>query len=67
MVYDVNSKQLIYSRTYSCLFGEYRTTEKGATLSKAFQETVRCPYPKNSVRIEFYTRNQYSDFEKGKK
>ena len=64
MVYDVNSKQLIYSRTYSCLFGVYKTTEKGATLSKAFQETERCPYPKNSVRIEFYTRNQYSDFEK---
>lgn len=64
MVYDVKTNQLIYSRTYSCLFGEYRTTKKGATESKAFQETVRCPYPKKTVRIEFHTRNQHSDFEK---
>ena len=64
MVYDVKTNQLIYSRTYSCLFGEYRTTEKGATQSKAFKETIRCPYPKKSVRIEFLTRNQHSDFEK---
>ncbi|MFA7402054.1 MAG: M64 family metallopeptidase [Bacteroidales bacterium] len=64
MVYDVKTNQLIYSRTYSCLFGEYRTTEKGATQSKAFKETIRCPYPKKPVRIEFLTRNQHSDFEK---
>lgn len=63
-VYDVKTNQLIYSRTYSCLFGEYRTTEKGSTQSKAFQETIRCPYPKKTVRIEFLTRNQHNDFEK---
>jgi hypothetical protein len=66
MVFDSSSNQLIYSRTYSCLFGEYRTTEIGKTVSKAFKETVLCPFPKNTIRIEFHTRTQKSNFENRK-
>ncbi|MBP7102909.1 MAG: peptidase M64 [Bacteroidales bacterium] len=66
MVFDSSSNQLIYSRTYSCLFGEYRTTEIGKTESKEFKETVLCPFPKNTVRIEFHTRTQKSNFENKK-
>ncbi|HOF16436.1 MAG TPA: M64 family metallopeptidase [Bacteroidales bacterium] len=65
-VYDSASNLLLYSRTYSCLFGEYRTTEVGKTKSKDFKETVLCPFPKKTVRIEFYTRKQQLAFEKKK-
>ncbi len=64
MVFDMSTNQLLYSRTYSCLFGEYRTTEIGEKEIKAFNETVLCPFPKKTVRIEFYTRNQKNAFEK---
>ncbi len=64
MVFDSLTNILIYSHTYSCLFGEYRTTEQGKKITKSFKETVLCPFPKNTVRIEFYTRTQKSDFEK---
>jgi hypothetical protein len=61
-VYDLNTNQLIYSRTYSCLFDEYRTTEKGEKKRKAFKETVLCPFPKNEVEVKFFTRTPSSDF-----
>ncbi len=65
-VYDSASNLLLYSRTYSCLFGEYRTTEEGITKDKAFKETVLCPFPKKTVRIVFYTRKEQLTFEEKK-
>ena len=61
-VYDSKTNQLIYSRTYSSLFDEYRMTEEGEKKKKAFKETVLCPFPKNEVEIRFFTRTSFSDF-----
>lgn len=61
-VYDLTTNQLIYFRTYSCLFDEYRMTEKGEKKKKAFKETILCPFPKNEVEIKFFTRTSFSDF-----
>ena len=55
-VYDSASNLLLYSRTYSCLFGEYRTTEVGKR-KEDFKETVMSVSQK-TVRIEFYTCKQ---------
>ena len=56
-VYDSASNLLLYSRTYSCLFGEYRTTEVGKTKSKDFKETVLCPFPKRRYASNFIPVN----------
>jgi hypothetical protein len=57
-VYDADENNLIYSRTYSTLFSEWQTTDEAKTTTKTFNETVTLPYPKNKIRIEFYTRNK---------
>ena len=50
-VLDDASQKLIYSRSYSCLFTEYRTTERGETEIARMEECVNMPMPKNPVRL----------------
>lgn len=57
MVYDKAEHKLIYSRTYSTLFAEWRTTEEGKKIDKSFSETMLIPYPKKPVNIVFQSRD----------
>ena len=57
-VFDSISGQLIYSRSYSCLFGEFRTTERATTESGSFEECITLPFPKNSIRFVFTSYNR---------
>ena len=52
-VFDSLSNKLIYSRSYSCLFTEYRTTEKGELEIASMEESVNIPFPKQTVRLKF--------------
>ncbi len=63
-VYDVKNDSLLYSRGYSTLFGEWQTTDEAKTTSRSLIETVVMPFPKNDVRVEFYSRNKKGIFEK---
>jgi hypothetical protein len=49
--------KLIYFRGFSTLFEEWVTTEKAKTVKKAFQHTIRIPYPKKKITIEILKRN----------
>ena len=42
-VFDSVSQKLIYSRSYSCLFGEYAATERAETEEGKFEEVVLIP------------------------
>lgn len=57
MVYDKTENKLIYSRTYSTLFAEWRTTAEGKKTDKSFSETMLIPYPKSIVEIVFQSRD----------
>lgn len=61
-VYDKESDILIYSRTYSSLFGEWQTTEEANRMQRSFPETVTVPYPKKDVTIKFFSRNDENEF-----
>lgn len=61
-VYDNISNTLIYSRGYSSLFAEWRTTDEAKNLNRTFSETIIFPFPKNDVRIEFYSRNKRNEW-----
>ena len=50
-LFDSVSNKLIYSRSYSCLFTEYRTTEKGETEIASMEESVNIPFPKQTVKF----------------
>ena len=52
-VFDSVSNKLIFSRSYSCLFTEYRTTEKGETEIASMEESINIPFPKNTVLMKF--------------
>ena len=52
-LFDSVSNKLIYSRSYSCLFTEYRTTERGETEVTSMEESVNVPFPKNTVKLKF--------------
>ena len=58
VVKDFDSGIEIYSRTYSTLFSEWQTTNEAKQTVKTFSETIVFPYPKNSVIVEFYSRDK---------
>jgi len=56
-VVDVSSNELIYSRGYSTLFGEWQTTIEAKALTRSFSETVLIPFPKKPVILSLYSRS----------
>ncbi|MDR2359207.1 MAG: IgA Peptidase M64 [Prevotellaceae bacterium] len=48
--------QLVFSRGFSSLFYEWRTTEEAKSLSRAHPFSLLLPMPKREVRLEIYER-----------
>ena len=57
-VFDQTINELIYSRGYSTLFGEWQTTDESLQTQRTLSESVVIPYPKNNARIEIYSRDK---------
>lgn len=49
----------IYSRSYSCLFNEYRTTIEGETIVDTFEECINMPMPKQTILYRFSSFDRY--------
>jgi hypothetical protein len=64
MVYDSVTSKLIYSRGYSSLFYEYRDTEEAKTTCGNFSESIIMPFPKKTIKVEFYSRNKDLEWQK---
>jgi hypothetical protein len=59
-VSDLQTNALLYSRGYSTLFGEWQTTDEAINgVWKTCQETVRFPFPKRRVVVNFYRRDKF--------
>jgi hypothetical protein len=56
-VVDPASGRVLYSRGYSSVFGEWRTTEEAQRLDRAFGESLRFPMPEQPVRVRVYARD----------
>ncbi|MCP5061054.1 MAG: peptidase M64 [Ignavibacteriae bacterium] len=63
-VFDAKTNELIYSRGYSVLFHEWQTTDEAKKISRTFSETVVLPFPKDSIRIEVFDRDDKNNFKK---
>ncbi|MEW5807098.1 MAG: peptidase M64 N-terminal domain-containing protein, partial [Acidobacteriota bacterium] len=62
-VFDLNTNQLIYSRGYCTLFGEWQTTDEAARgLRRTFHNSALIPYPKNKVQVTISTRDRENIF-----
>ena len=64
IVYDSASNKPIYSKTYSSLFGEWQTTDEAKTTFRSLSETIILPYPKKTVKAEFFSRNRKNEWIK---
>jgi hypothetical protein len=58
VAYDKATGKIIFSKTYSSLFAEWRTTNEAKTATKSFSETIIMPFPKAIIKVEFYSRNK---------
>lgn len=61
-VVDAKTGDLLYSRGFSTIFGEWRTTEEASKISRSFQESVRFPRPDRPVRVRILKRDERNAF-----
>ncbi|WP_292039560.1 IgA Peptidase M64 [Massilia sp. UBA6681] len=61
-VVDAKTGDLLYSRGFSTVFGEWRTTDEANKISRSFQESVRFPKPDRPVRVRILERDERNGF-----
>ncbi|MDR3047332.1 MAG: IgA Peptidase M64, partial [Bacteroidales bacterium] len=57
-VYDEATNALIFSKSYSSLFMEYKTTARAEKETGFFEECVLLPFPKQTIRYTFTSLSQ---------
>ncbi|MES2149005.1 MAG: M64 family metallopeptidase [Pseudomonadota bacterium] len=61
-VVDAKTGELLYSRGFSTVFGEWRSTEEANRISRGFEESVRFPKPDKPVRVHILKRDERNQF-----
>ncbi|MGZ8288126.1 MAG: M64 family metallopeptidase [Telluria sp.] len=61
-VVDAKSGDLLYSRGFSTIFGEWRTTEEANKMNRGFEESVRFPKFDKPVRVRILKRDERNAF-----
>ncbi|MGB9764965.1 MAG: M64 family metallopeptidase [Candidatus Saccharicenans sp.] len=62
-VYDSISGQLIFSRSYDSLFGEYKTTDEALKgIRRTFHESVLVPFPQKKIVLAIEIRDRQNNF-----
>src|ERR1043165_5450050 len=57
-VRDAKTKQLLYSRGFASIYGEWETTDEAKTVKRTFQESLRFPEPTAPVSIVLKKRDR---------
>ena len=61
-VVDAKTGDVLYSRGFSTIFGEWKSTEEAARMSRGFQESVRFPKPSQPVKVRILRRDERNQF-----
>jgi hypothetical protein len=61
-VVDAKTGKLLYSRGFSTIFAEWRSTEDAARSNRGFQESVRFPKPEQPVKVRILKRDERNLF-----
>ena len=61
-VADKATGQLLYSRGFASIYGEWETTDEAKVLSRTFSESLRFPSPAGPVRIHLKKRDAANAF-----
>ena len=62
-IIDQQTNQVLYTRGYSTLYGEWETIPEAAETHRTFHESMRFPWPKHPFRILVEKRNAINQFE----
>jgi hypothetical protein len=63
-VFDTATNQLIYSRGFSSIYGEWETTEEAKNeIFRTFHESVLLPFPKKPVQVVLAKRDKWMHFQ----
>src|SRR5689334_6750241 len=62
-VRDAKSGQLLYSRGFASVYGEWETTDEAKTIKRTFQESLRFPAPSAPVKITLKKRDAKNAFQ----
>ncbi len=61
-VRDAKTKQLLYSRGFASIYGEWETTDEAKSIKKTFQESLRFPAPSAPVNVVLKKRDVKNNF-----
>jgi len=62
-VRDVKTKQLLYSRGFASIYGEWETTDEAKSIKRTFQESLRFPAPTAPVGVVLKKRDAKNVFQ----
>jgi len=62
-VRDAKTKQLLYSRGFASIYGEWETTDEAKTIKRTFQESLRFPAPAAPVTVVLKKRDAKNVFQ----
>jgi hypothetical protein len=62
-VRDAKTKELLYSRGFASIYGEWETTDEAKTIKRTFQESLRFPAPTAPVSIVLKKRDAKNNFQ----
>ena len=60
---DLKTKQLLYSRGFASIYGEWETTDEAKTMKRTFQESLRFPAPAAPVSVVLKKRDAKNAFK----
>jgi hypothetical protein len=61
-VVDAKTGDLLYTRGFSTIFGEWRSTDEAQKVTRGFSESVRFPKPDRPVRVRILKRDERNQF-----
>lgn len=61
-VYDQKTRQLVYSRGFASIYGEWETTDEAASSMRTFHESLRFPAPTTPVEVVLKKRDAKNAF-----
>ena len=62
-VRDAKTKQLLYSRGFASIYGEWETTDEAKTIKRTFQESLRFPAPVSARHVVLKKRDAKNVFQ----
>ncbi len=60
---DAKTKELLYSRGFASIYGEWETTDEAKSLKRTFQESLRFPAPAAPVTVVLKKRDAKNVFQ----